>query len=114
MDERKLIPVKRMEEAMADLTFEQVKPLIEQMIEQMSSTEVERLRVWLNSPETVQPTPESTAQRGLSWGESLVALVREFDLDATGPGWDNEDPETWVRKHRRAETARRNPDWGEE
>lgn len=92
---------------MVDLTFEQVKPLIEQM----PSSEVERLRTWLNAPAVKQPVPESDSR---TWGERLVAMVQAFDLDAVGQGWDNEDPEAWVREHRRTQANKRNPGWDEE
>ena len=96
---------------MTDLTFDQVKPLIEQIIEQLPSSELNRLRDWINSAEADQPIPESDS---LSWGERLVALVNTFDLDTTGLGWNNEDPEIWVSKQRRTQTSRRNPGWGDE
>ena len=90
---------------MADVTFEQIKGLIEQM----PSTDVDRLRDWLNeSMETVAKTSHDS-----TWGEKLVALVNQFDLDESDLG-DTTDPEAWVREHRRTKSQRRNPDWGEE
>ncbi len=91
---------------MADITFEQVKILIEQM----PSVEVERLREWLNSAESEQSMAQSN---DTSWGQHLVALVNQFDLDK-GDQMDISDPEAWVREHRRTQTQRRNPGWGAE
>ena len=102
---------------MADLTFDQIKPLLEQLIDQMPSAEVDRLRMWLNSESTLHTTPitpASNSENEMSWGESVVALVHEFNLDTTGLGWDDKDPETWVREHRQSQVSRRNPGWGQE
>ena len=79
---------------MADITFEQVKVLVEQM----PSTELERLRTWLNTR-----TDEHE-----SWGEQLVRMVNEFDLDKADE-MDIPDPEAWVREYRCTQTQKRNP-----
>ncbi len=90
---------------MADLTFEQIKILVEQM----PPTEIARLRTWINN--LTEPVPTSTP--GTTWGERLVALVNEFDLDESDQ-MDIPDPEAWVREHRRAQSQQRNPGWGSE
>ena len=90
---------------MADVTFEQVKSLVEQM----PSAEVNRLRDWLN---TSTPTSDSELHTG-TWGERLVALVNQFELDEEDLA-ERSDPETWVRDYRRTKTQQRNPGWGHE
>jgi len=85
---------------MSDVTVEQVQHLIEQL----PPDQIEQLRTWLNTPqESRHPT----------WGESLVALVKAFPLEEADK-MAIDDPETWVREHRRTKTSRRNPGWGEE
>ena len=91
---------------MSNVTFEQVKPLIEQM----PSDEVERLREWLNNSTTDQTVPASNS---MTWGERLVALVNQFDL-GVGDQMEITDPETWVRERRSGQTRKRNPGWGAE
>lgn len=91
---------------MSNATFEEVK----HMIEQMPPDEVERLRVWLNAPATKTHRGDS---EDLTWGERLVALVSEFPVDAADE-MVKDDPETWVREHRRTSTSRRNPGWGDQ
>ena len=91
---------------MTDITFEQVKALIEQM----PSSEVERLRTWLNNPATESTPPEEDTR---TWGERLVALVNQFDLDDADQ-MDIPDPEAWVREQRRVQTEKRNLGWGGE
>ena len=90
---------------MADVTFEQVKPLVEQM----PSAERERLRAWLSSP----TERTETAIGSPTWGERLVALVNEFDLGEADQ-MDIADPEEWVCEQRRTQTEKRNPGWGAE
>ena len=87
---------------MSDVSFEQVK----HMVEQLPPDEVERLRVWLNVP------PISAQEANTpSWGETLADLIENFPL-----GDDDQmaidDPEAWVRERRRTKTGRRNPGWG--
>jgi len=91
---------------MSNVTFEQVKPLIEQM----PSAEVERLRAWLNSSTTDQT---NSASDSMTWGERLVALVNQFDL-GEGDQMEITDPETWVRERRTGQTQKRNAGWGAE
>lgn len=94
---------------MSDAAFDQVK----RMIEQLPTHDIERLRVWLNTTRS-EPDHPSTEMDARTWGEQLVELVNTFDLDITGLGWDNQDPEIWVRNHRQTQTSRRNPGWGDE
>jgi hypothetical protein len=89
---------------MGEITFEQVKPLIEQM----PLDERERLREWLDRSTEARDVLESAPS---SWGEQLVALVNQFDLTAEDE-MDIPDPEAWVRERRRTQTERRNPGWG--
>jgi hypothetical protein len=83
---------------MADITFEHVKPLIEQM----PSEEIERLRAWLNNDATEVPKSEND---GLTWGERLVAMVNQFELTDEDQ-MDIDDPEAWVREYRRSGAKR--------
>ncbi len=91
---------------MSDITFEQVKPLIEQM----PSGERDRLRSWLDN---FTGNREIALPQESTWGEQLVALVNQFDLDEADQ-MDISDPEAWVRERRRTKAERRNPDWGQE
>jgi hypothetical protein len=90
---------------MSDVTFEQVK----KMIEQMSPDEVEQLRAWLNAPAS---KPQVTNHEDSTWGANLVRLVQEFPLQEADQ-MDIEHPEAWVREHRRTKTSKRNPGWGD-
>ena len=91
---------------MADITFEQIRPLVEHM----PSAEVERLRMWLDNP---MAEPEPPVSDNLTWGQRLVALVDQFNLDEADQ-MNIDDPEAWVREYRRSKTQRRNPGWGAE
>jgi hypothetical protein len=91
---------------MIAITFEHIKLLVEMM----PPTEQDRLRQWLeNSPHT-QPSPPPSSP--LTWGQQLVGLVEQFPLEEDN-STDRPDPEEWVREHRRTQTPRRNPGWGE-
>ena len=90
---------------MSDATLEQVK----QMIEQLPSDEVERLRMWLNKPTSDMAEPDT---QPVTWGQRVAALIENFPLDE-GDQMAIDDPEAWVRERRRTRTHRRNPGWGE-
>src|SRR5688572_22048972 len=100
---------------MADVTFEQVKALVEQM----PSEELERIRTYLDSVAdskkstylaSTSPTSDATTQ---TWGQRLVAIVEQFNFEETDQ-WETDDPEVWVREYRRTQTTRRNKGWGAE
>ena len=91
---------------MADLTFEQIRPLVEHL----PPAEVERLRKWLDD-QTAEV--EATPTEGLTWGQRLVEMVNQFDLGEADQ-MDIDDPEAWVREYRRTKTQKRNPGWGAE
>jgi hypothetical protein len=93
---------------MADITFEQIKVLVEQM----PSEELERLREWINKPTESSPAPQPDTKTGI-WGKDLVEMVRQFPLEETDQ-WPSDHPESWVREYRRTRTSKRNPGWGEE
>jgi hypothetical protein len=90
---------------MSDATFEQVK----QMIEQLPTDDIERLRVWLNTPMSGEAEPD---KRPMTWGQRLTALIENFPLEE-GDQIAIDNPEEWVRERRRTKTHRRNPGWGE-
>ena len=90
---------------MSDATFEQVK----QMIEQLPADDVERLRVWLNTPISAGAGPD---KRPIIWGQRLAALIENFPLEE-GDQMATDNPEEWVRERRRTKTHRRNPGWGD-
>jgi hypothetical protein len=100
---------------MADVTFEQVKALIEQL----PSEELERLRAYLNSvaegkqSDPVTTTTSSTDANIGTWGQRLVAIVEQFNFEADDQ-WKTDDPEEWVREYRRKQSSRRNEGWGAE
>jgi hypothetical protein len=92
---------------MADLTFEQVKVLVEHM----PVAEQKRLRDWLNTPN--REKSEQGVDQNMTWGERLVAKVMQFELDEADQ-FNIGDVDEWLRERRHTQTNRRNPGWGDE